>query len=261
MSSLVKTAEEIELLRENNQLVSKTLAELAKHIRPGATGLMLDKIAEEFIRSNGAVPGFLGYEDYPNSLCISINDMVIHGIPNDYEFREGDIVSVDCGTIKYGFYGDSAYTFTVGEVSAEVKQFLKTTRESLELGVAKAVEGSRVGDISHAIQSHVEKCSYSVVREYEGHGLGRKMHEKPGIPNYGKSGQGKKLIKGMVICIEPMINLGKRDVYQEKDGWTVRTKDKMLSAHFEYAVAVGKGKPDILTTFDYVEEVLKEKKN
>ncbi|MDR1226494.1 MAG: type I methionyl aminopeptidase [Prevotellaceae bacterium] len=259
--SLVKTAEEIEFLRENNQLVSKTLAELAKHIKPGVTGLMLDKIAEEFIRSHGAAPGFLGYEGYPNTLCTSINDVVVHGIPNTYELREGDIISVDCGTIKHGFYGDSAFTFMVGEVAPEVKQLLKVTRESLELGVAKAVEGNRIGDISHAVQSHVERFGYSVIREMQGHGLGKNMHEEPGVPNYGKPGQGKKLIKGMVICVEPMINLGKKDIYQERDGWTIRTNDRKPSAHFEYAVAVGKGKPDILTTFEYVDKALKTKKN
>jgi len=257
--SLVKTAEEIELLRENNQLVSHTLAELAKHIAPGVTGLQLDRIAETFIRDHGAEPAFLGYEKYPNTLCVSINDMVIHGIPNGYELRDGDIISIDCGTIKYGFYGDSAYTFAVGEISENLKLFLRTTRESLELGVAKAVEGNRIGDISYAVQTHVEQKGYSVVREWEGHGLGRGLHEKPGVPNHGKRGDGKKLIKGMTICVEPMINVGKRDVVQEKDGWTVRTKDRSLSAHYEYAVAVGKNKPDILTTFEYVEEVLRQK--
>jgi methionyl aminopeptidase len=256
---LVKTTEEIELLRENNQLVSRTLAELAKHIAPGVTGLQLDKIAEAFIRDHGATPAFLGYEGFPNALCISVNDAVIHGIPSDYEFREGDIVSVDCGTCLKGYVGDSAYTFAVGEVSEEAKQLLRATKESLKLGVAQAVEGNRVGDISYAVQSYVEGLGYSVVREMEGHGVGTKIHERPGVPNYGRRGDGKRLIKGMTICIEPMINQGKRDVVQERDGWTIRTKDRKLSAHFEYAVAVGKEKPDILTTFDYVEEVLKQK--
>jgi len=257
--SLVKTAEEIELLRENNQLVSRTLAELARHIAPGVTGLQLDKIAETFIRDHGATPAFLGYDKFPNALCISINDVVIHGIPNNYKFREGDIVSVDCGTCLKGYIGDSAYTFAVGEISDEAKKLLHTTKESLRRGVAQAVEGNRIGDISYAVQNYVEGLGYSVVREMEGHGIGTKIHERPGVPNFGKRGDGKKLIKGMTICIEPMINQGTRDVVQEKDGWTIRTKDRKLSAHFEYAVAVGKDKPDILTTFDYVEEILKQK--
>ena len=256
---LVKTAEEIELLRENNQLVSRTLAELAKHIAPGVTGLQLDKIAEAFIRDHGAAPAFLGYNDFPNTLCISINDAVIHGIPNDYELREGDIISIDCGTCMKGYIGDSAYTFAVGEISEEAKKLLRTTKESLKLGVAQAVEGRRIGDISHAVQNYVESFGYSVVREMEGHGVGTKIHERPGVPNYGKRGDGKKLIKGMTLCIEPMINQGKRDVQVDRDKWTLRTKDHKLSAHYEYAVAVGKDKPDVLTTFEYVEEVLRQK--
>jgi methionyl aminopeptidase len=255
--NVVKTAEEIELLRENNQLVSRTLAEVAKHVAIGVTGLQLDKIAEQFIRDNGAVPAFLGHEGFPNTLCISINDVVIHGIPNSYELRDGDIVSVDCGTYLKGYVGDSAYTFAVGNVSEEVMRLLRATKESLRLGAAQAVDGNRIGDISYAIQSHVEKLGYSVVREMEGHGIGTAMHERPGVPNYGHRGDGKRLIKGMTICIEPMINMGVRGIVQEKDGWTIRTKDRKPSAHFEYAVAVGKEQPDILTTFDYVEEVLK----
>ncbi len=256
---LVKTTEEIELLRENNQLVSRTLAELAKHIAPGITGLQLDKIAEEFIRDHGAVPAFLGYGGFPNSLCISVNEVVVHGIPNNNALRDGDIVAVDCGTYMKGYVGDSAYTFAVGEVSDEAKNLLRATKESLNRGVAKAVDGNRVGDVSYAIQSYVEGLGYSVVRDLEGHGVGTKMHEKPGIPNYGRPGNGKKLIKGMTFCVEPMINCGVYEVVWERDGWTVRTKDRKLSAHFEYAVAVGKDEPDILTTFDYVEEVLKQK--
>ncbi|MDR3367125.1 MAG: type I methionyl aminopeptidase [Prevotellaceae bacterium] len=258
---LVKTAEEIELLRENNQLVSRTLAELAKHITPGVTGLQLDKIAEQFIRDHGAVPAFLGYRGFPNTLCISVNDVVIHGIPSAVALRDGDIVSVDCGTRMKGYVGDSAYTFAVGNVDESVMQLLRATKESLKRGVAQAVDGKRVGDVSFAVQSYVESLGYSVVREMEGHGIGTKMHEKPGVPNYGQRGSGKKLIKGMTICVEPMINMGGRDIFQEKDGWTIRTKDRKCSAHFEYAVAVGKEKPDILTTFEYVEEVLKQKGN
>jgi methionyl aminopeptidase len=257
--SLVKNAEEIELLRENNQLVSRTLAELARHIAPGVTGLQLDKIAEEFIRDHGATPGFLGYGGFPNTLCISINDVVVHGIPNSYELRDGDIVSIDCGTRMKGYVGDSAYTFAVGNVSESAMRLLHVTKESLMQGVAQAVDGRRVGDISFAVQSYVEKHGYSVMREMEGHGIGAKMHENPGVPNYGHRGSGKKLIKGMTICIEPMVNMGARDVVQDSDGWTIRTKDRKLSAHFEYAVAVGKEQPDILTTFEYVEEVLKQK--
>jgi methionyl aminopeptidase len=255
---LVKNAEEIELLRENNQLVSRTLAELAKHIAPGITGLQLDKIAEEFIRDHGAEPGFLGYRGFPNTLCISINDVVVHGVPNANELREGDIVSVDCGTRLKGYVGDSAYTFAVGNVDESVMQLLRATKESLKLGVAQAVEGKRIGDISFAVQSYVEKLGYSVVREMEGHGIGSKMHENPGIPNYGHRGSGKKLIKGMTICVEPMVNMGKRDIFQEKNG-AICTKDRKVSAHFEYAVAVGKEQPDVLTTFEYIEEVLKQK--
>jgi methionyl aminopeptidase len=256
---IAKTAEEIELLRENNQLVSRTLAELAKHIAPGVTGLQLDKIAEQFIRDHGAAPGFLGYNGFPNTLCISINDVVIHGIPSRYELRDGDIVSVDCGTRMKGYVGDSAYTFAVGNVEESVMRLLRATKESLKLGVAQAVEGKRIGDISFAVQSHVEKLGYSVVREMVGHGIGTAMHEKPDVPNYGQRSSGKRLVKGMTICVEPMINMGKRDIFQERDGWTIRTKDRKPSAHFEYAVAVGREQPDILTTFEYVEEVLKQK--
>ncbi|MCC8173127.1 MAG: type I methionyl aminopeptidase [Odoribacter sp.] len=253
----LKTEEEIELLRESNQLVGKTLGELAKHIRPGISTLDLDKIAEEFIRAHDAVPGFLGYNGFPNTLCISVNDAVVHGIPSAKDFlKEGDVISIDCGTIKNGFYGDSAYTFEVGEVKEEVKELLKTTKESLYKGIEKAIAGLRMGDIGHAVQSYCESRGYSVVRELVGHGVGRSMHEEPQVPNYGKQGQGQKLAEGMVIAIEPMINLGKRYVYQTADGWTIKTRDRMPSAHFEHTVAVGKKKADILSTFDYVEEVL-----
>jgi methionyl aminopeptidase len=258
--SLVKTTEEIELLRENNLLVSRVLGEMAKHIRAGITGLQLDKIAEEFIRDYGAKPAFLGHDGFPNTLCISVNNVVIHGIPNNVPFEDGDIVSVDCGTYYKGYVGDSAYTFAIGEITPDVQQLLDVTKESLKRGTAQAVAGKRIGDISYAVQSYVESFGYGVVRQMQGHGIGVKMHEKPGIPNYGKQGQGKKLLRGMTICIEPMINMGTHDVYIAKDGWGVYTKDKQPSAHFEYAVAVGEEAPDILTTFDYVEEVLKNKK-
>ena len=249
----LKTNEEIEILRENAILVSKTLAEVGKAIAPGVKTIQLDKLAETFIRDHGAVPGFLGYGGFPYTLCISVNDVVVHGFPSDYALKEGDIVSVDCGTIYKGFYGDSAYTFPVGEIDAESANLLKVTKESLYLGAEKAVAGNRVGDIGEAIQRYAENAGFSVVRELVGHGVGKNMHEAPEIPNYGKSGKGKKLTEGMVICIEPMINAGKKDVYLHKNGWDVCTVDRKRSAHFEFMVAVRAGKADVLTTFDYIE--------
>jgi len=256
---IIKTTGEIEKLRNSNQLVSKTLAEVAKHIVPGVKTDTLDRIAEEFIRDNKAVPGFLGYNGYPKTLCTSVNSQVVHGIPSGYILKDGDMVSVDCGVILDGFFGDTAYSFEVGEVSDAVRKLLRITKESLYLGVEMAIDGNRVGDISFAVQQHSEKAGYSVVREMVGHGLGRHLHEEPEVPNYGTKGNGAKLKKGMVICIEPMINMGKRQIVQEADGWTVRTTDKMPSAHFELAVAVDSGKPDVLSTFSYIEEVLKLK--
>lgn len=253
----IRTGEEIELLRLNNELVSKTLAEVAKLIKPGVATKCLDKRAEEYIRDNGAKPGFLGYNGFPATLCISVNDTVVHGFPSDYELRDGDIVSVDCGTYLHGFYGDSAFTFEVGEVAPHVQRLLKVTRESLELGIEKAVAGGRVGDISNAVQTHAESNGYSLVRELVGHGLGRNMHEDPEVPNYGSSGRGPKLTEGMVICIEPMVNLGMRHVYQDDDGWAIRTKDGKPSAHFEKAVAIMKGGALQLTTFRYIDDVLR----
>lgn len=252
----LKTQEEVELLRENNLLVSATLAEVGKNIRPGVTTLELDRIAEEFIRSHGAVPGFLGYGGFPNTLCVSVNENVVHGIPSNYALRDGDIVSVDCGTILKGFYGDSAYTFGVGEIAPEVEQLLRVTKESLYKGVEKAVAGGRVGDISAAVQAHAEKYGYGVVRELVGHGLGREMHESPEVPNYGRRGTGPLLKEGMVICIEPMINMGSKNVVFERDGWTVRTKDRKPSAHFEFAVAIRNGEADVLTDFGIIEEAI-----
>ena len=249
----LKTNEEIEILRENAILVSKTLAEVGKAIAPGVETSSLDKIAETFIRDNGAVPGFLGYGGFPYTLCISVNDYVVHGFPGDYVLKEGDIVSVDCGTIYKGFYGDSAYTFPVGEIDAESAKLLKVTKESLYLGVQKAVAGNRIGDIGAAVQQYAEQAGFSVVREMVGHGIGKNMHESPEVPNYGKQGKGKKLSEGMVICIEPMINAGKKDIYLHNNGWEVSTADKKRSAHFEFMVAVRAGKPDVLTTFDYIE--------
>ncbi len=255
----LKTPEEIALLRASNQLVGKTLAEVAKYIKVGVTTLELDKIAEDFIRSNGAVPGFLGYGGFPNTLCISVNDQVVHGIPSNYALKEGDIVSVDCGVLQNGYYGDSAYTFCVGEVDEKVKKLLKITKESLSLGIDSAQHGNRIGDIGYAIQKHCQAAGFSVVRKLVGHGVGKNLHEDPEVPNFGKRGQGVLLKEGMVIAIEPMINMGNRDVVQEKDGWTIRTIDRKPSAHFEHTIAVRKGKAEILSTFDYIEEVLKNK--
>jgi len=252
----LKTDEEVELMRISNLIVSRTLAEVAKNIKPGVTTLQLDKIAETFIRNNGAVPTFLGYEGFPNSLCISVNDQVVHGIPSDYELKEGDIVSVDCGAEKGGFHGDSCYTFCVGEVSEEVKKLLRTTKEALYEGIKNAVEGKRVGDISHAVQTYCENRGYSVVRKMVGHGIGREMHEDPEVPNFGKRGNGPKLKSGMAIAIEPMINMGKHDIYIEKDGWTARTQDHKPSAHFEHTVVIRKGQADILSTFEYIEQII-----
>ncbi len=252
----IKTDEEIGLLRESNMLVSRTLAEIASLIRPGITTLYLDKIAESFIRDHGAVPAFKGYGGFPNTLCTSVNEEVVHGIPSDYELHEGDIISVDCGVILNGWYGDSAYTFAVGEIKPEIRKLLDYTRASLEEGVRKAVAGNRVGDISHAVQAKAESGGFTVVRELVGHGLGKKLHEQPEVPNYGRPGSGPKMQKGLVICIEPMINLGRKETVQMRDGWTIRTADSKASAHFEYAVAVDNGKPDVLTTFDFIEKVL-----
>lgn len=249
----LKTGTEIELLRENALLVSKTLAQVGKHVVPGVTTLELNNIAETFIRDHGAEPAFLGYGGFPYTLCISVNDVVVHGFASQYRLKEGDIISVDCGTLYKGYYGDSAYTFPVGEVSAETANLLRTTKESLYLGIEKAIAGNRIGDISSAVQEHVEKAGFSVVREMVGHGIGRKLHEAPEVPNYGRRGVGKKLEEGLVICIEPMVNAGTRNVYLHDDGWTLSTTDKKKSAHYELMVVVQKGKPDVLSTFDYIE--------
>ena len=248
-----RTDSEIELLRKAALLVGKTLGEVGKHIRPGIRTIELDKIAEEFIRDHGAIPAFKGYEGFPGSLCISVNDAVVHGIPGNYELRDGDIVSVDCGTILDGYVGDSAYTFTVGEVPEEIKLFLQRSKESLYKGIEQAVAGNRIGDIGYAIQSYVEQFGYGVVRELVGHGVGRKMHEDPQVPNYGRRGTGAKLSEGIVIAIEPMITFGKKDIIQERDGWTIKTKDRKPAAHFEHDVAVRNGKAEILSSFEWIE--------
>lgn len=254
-----KSQEEIELIRESSLLVSKTLAEVAKVIKPGITTIALDKLAYEFILDNGAVPAFLNYGGFPNSLCISPNEQIVHGFPNDYVIKEGDLISVDCGVVKNNFYGDSAYTFTIGEISEEQKKLIQVTQECLALAIEKAVVGMRIGDVGHAVQFHAESNGFGVVRELVGHGVGVKLHEKPEVPNYGKRGSGIKLEEGMVIAIEPMINAGTAAVKFWSDGWTVTTKDNKPSAHFEHTVAVRKGKADVLSTFSVIEEVLKEK--
>ena len=248
-----KTEEEILLMKENGILVSRTLAEVGKIIAPGVTTLELNMVAETFIRDHGAVPSFLGYDGFPAALCISVNDVVVHGFPSDYVLKDGDIVSVDCGTYYKGYNGDSAYTFAVGEVDPETAKLLEVTKASLYEGIAAAVDGNRVGDIGHAVQSYAESFGFSVVRELEGHGIGTRMHEAPGVPNYGRKGQGPKLRNGMTICIEPMINAGSKSVYLDKNGWAVRTADHKNAAHFELTVVVRKGHAEQLSTFDFIE--------
>lgn len=251
-----KSEDEIALLRESSLLVGKTLAEVAKEIRPGVKTITLDKIAETYIRDHGAEPGFKGYNGFQHTLCISINEEVVHGIPGNRELVEGEIVSIDCGVYMNEFYGDSAYTFAVGEVSEDARHLMERTKESLYKGIEMAVEGKRLGDIGYAIQSYVESFGYSVVRDLVGHGLGRNLHEKPEVPNYGRRGTGAKLKEGMVLAIEPMINMGTRSVVQAKDGWTIRTADKLPSAHFEHDVAIRKENAEILSTFEFIEEVI-----
>lgn len=252
----LKTREQIELMRESALVVSRTLGEVAKLIKPGVTPLELDKVAEDYIRSQGAVPGFLGYGGFPNSLCASVNEQVVHGIPSEVPLKEGDIISVDCGAILNGYYGDHAFTFAIGEIAEETKQLLKVTEESLYLGIEQIRSGNRIGDVGFAVQQHAEKHGYGVVRELVGHGLGKQMHEDPELPNYGRRGTGKKMKEGLVLAIEPMINLGTEKVAQLDDGWTIVTQDGKPSAHFEHDVAIVGGKPEILSTFKYVYEAL-----
>lgn len=251
-----KTAEEIEIMREAALIVSRTLGEIAKVIKPGITGLELDKLAEEYIRDQGAIPAFKGQYDFPNSLCISPNAQVVHGIPTNEPFKDGDLVSIDCGSIWQGYYGDHAYTFEIGEVSPEDKQLCRVTKECLYIGIEQAKVGNRISDIGFAIQQHAEKYGYGVVRELVGHGLGKSIHEEPQVPNYGRRGRGKKILNGLTIAIEPMINRGTEKIKQLKDGWTILTLDGLPSAHFEHDIAVVDGKPEILSTFKYVEEAL-----
>ncbi|WP_017732345.1 type I methionyl aminopeptidase [Nafulsella turpanensis] len=253
----LKSPEEVELIKESAEILGKTHGLIAKEVKPGVSTAFLDKIAEEFIRDHQASPSFKGYSGFPYSLCISVNENVVHGFPSDYALREGDIVSIDCGVFHKGFHSDSAYTYAVGNIQEEVKDLLRHTEKSLYLGIEQAVSGNRIGDIGFAVQSYVEDKGYTVVRELVGHGLGKALHEEPEVPNYGKRGKGPKLKPGMVIAIEPMVNLGRRNVVQENDGWTIRTSDRQPSAHFEHTVAIWEDKTEILTTHKYIEEVYK----
>ena len=256
----IKTDEEVELIRESSLLVGRTLAEVAALIKPGATTLQLDAVAEEFIRDNGAEPGFKGYGGFPNTLCASLNEAVVHGIPHDLPLENGDVISLDCGVLKNGFYGDSAYTFEVGEVAPEIQKLLSVTKECLTLAIEQAITGKRIGDIGAAVQTHAEANGYGVVRELVGHGLGRELHEAPEVPNYGRRGNGPRLVDGMVLAIEPMINLGSREVLTDEDGWTIVTKDRLVSAHFEHDIVVRKGQADVLSSFVEIEKVINKTK-
>ena len=255
-----KTEREIEIIKQSSLIVGKTLAEVAKIINPGVRSKTIEKVAEEFIRDNGGIPSFKGYRGFPAAVCISVNDVVVHGIPSQYEFRDGDIVAVDCGVKKNGFHADYAYTFLLGNVPDAVRKLCERTKESLYLGIEQAKAGNRVGDVSFAIQSYVEKHGYSVVREMIGHGIGRNIHEKPDVPNYGNKGNGARLKRGMVFCIEPMINLGRKEIRTDRDGWTTRTIDGMPSAHYEHMVAIRENGTEVLSTYQYVEDILESKK-
>lgn len=256
----LKTEDEIELMRAANQLVALTLTEVGKIVRPGVTTRQLDKVAEECIRDHGAEPTFLGFPNpyggpFPASICTSVNDQVVHGIPNDQPLQDGDIVSVDCGTLLNGFNGDSCYTFRVGEVSDEVNRLLLTTKESLYKGIETALAGRRIGDISHAVQCHCEAQGYGVVREFVGHGIGKSMHEDPMVPNYGKAGSGKQIKNGLCIAIEPMIVQGSPEIYMMPDKWTIRTRDGKMAAHYEHTIAIHHGKAEILSSFEEIEKI------
>jgi methionyl aminopeptidase len=251
-----KTPEEVEKIKQSADILGKAHGEIAKHVKKGVKTSFLDKVAEEFIRDHGAVPSFKGYNGFPSSLCISVNEVVVHGFPSEYDLKDGDIISVDCGVFHQGFHSDSAYTYPIGEVPPSVLALLRATRDSLYLGIEQAVFGNRVGDIGHAIQKFVEAKGYTVVRELVGHGLGRKLHEAPEVPNYGKKGSGPLLKQGMVIAIEPMINLGTRNIVQEKDGWTIRTADRRPSAHYEHTIAIFEDRTEVLTTHKYIEEII-----
>ncbi|UOQ53333.1 type I methionyl aminopeptidase [Hymenobacter cellulosivorans] len=253
---IYKTEEEIELIRASAKVLAQAHGEVAGMIKEGITTRALDQRAEEFIRDHGGLPSFKGYNGFEYSLCISPNSVVVHGFPSDYQLKSGDVVSVDCGVLLNGYHADSAYTYPVGEVAPEVLKLLEETKKSLYLGIDQAVAGNRMGDLGYAIQNHVEKQGYGVVRELVGHGIGQKLHERPEVPNYGKRGAGLKLQEGLVLAIEPMVNLGTKSVVQEKDGWTIRTKDFKPSAHFEHTVVVRKDKAEILTSFEYIEKAL-----
>lgn len=252
-----KTSEEVDKIKQSADILGRAHGEIAKHVKIGVKTSFLDKVAEEFIRDHDAVPSFKGYNGFPSSLCISVNEVVVHGFPSEYELKDGDIISVDCGVFHQGFHSDSAYTYPIGEVLPSVLALLSATKDSLYLGIEQAVFGNRVGDIGHAIQKFVEAKGYTVVRELVGHGLGRKLHEAPEVPNYGKKGSGPLLKQGMVIAIEPMINLGTRNIVQEKDGWTIRTADRKPSAHYEHTVAIFEDRTEVLTTHKYIEENFK----
>jgi methionyl aminopeptidase len=252
-----KTSEEVLKIKESADILGKAHGEIAKYVREGVKTSFLDKVAEEFIRDHGAVPSFKGYNGFPYALCISVNEVVVHGFPSAYELKDGDIISIDCGVFHQGFHSDSAYTYPIGEVPPSILALLKATRDSLYLGIDQAKAGNRIGDIGHAIQKFVEAKGYTVVRELVGHGLGKKLHEAPEVPNYGKKGSGPLLKKGMVIAIEPMINLGTRNIVQERDGWTIRTADRKPSAHFEHTVAIFEDRTEVLTTHKYIEENFK----
>ena len=247
-------------MRVSSLLVGRTLAEVAALVKPGATTLQLDAIAEEFIRDNGAEPGFKGYGGFPNTLCTSLNEAVVHGIPNDRPLESGDVISIDCGVLKNEFYGDSAYTFEVGEVDPEIQKLLRVTKECLTLAIGQAVTGKRIGDIGAAVQMHAEANGYGVVRELVGHGLGRELHEAPEVPNYGRRGNGPRLVDGMVLAIEPMINLGTHEILTHEDGWTIVTRDRKVSAHFEHDIVVRKGQADVLSSFLEIEKVINKTK-
>jgi len=251
-----KTEEEIELIRESAQILGRAHGEVAKHVKPGVKTKDLDKIAEEFIADHGAKASFKGYNGFPATLCISTNEVVVHGFPSEYELKDGDIISIDCGVFYKGFHSDSAYTYPVGEISTETLSLLKATKESLYKGIEEAKFGNRIGDVAYAIQNYVEDRGYTVVRELVGHGVGRNLHEGPEVPNYGKRGKGPKLNEGLVIAIEPMVNLGVRNIVQESDGWTIRTRDRQPSAHFEHTIAIFADRTEILTTHKYIESVV-----
>lgn len=257
----LKTLEEIECIRESALIVSKTLGMLAGEVKPGVTTLKLDTLAETFIRDHGAIPGFLGLYDFPNTLCMSPNAQVVHGIPNKTPLQEGDIISIDCGALKNEFYGDHAYTFAVGEISPETQALLDVTKASLYEGIRAFKKNNRVGDVGYAIQNYCESYGYGVVRELVGHGIGRVMHEEPEMPNYGRRGRGKKFMDGMVVAIEPMINMGTHRIKHHNDGWTITTRDNLPSAHFEHNVALIDGKPELLSTFAYINEALGNETN